>query len=157
LSGEPDGGPGPQRGVIRSLLRADGRLADNLYADGGPSTTGTVGKVRMNGREVFRHAVDKISSSVLDIVRLADLDCGAVDWFVPHQANIRIIEACARKLEIGMEKVIVTIERHGNTSSASIPLALDEAIRDGRIKRGQLLAFASLGGGFAWGSALVRY
>ncbi len=147
----------PERGVLGVHLCADGRLADHLYSDGGPSSTGTVGKVRMNGREVFRHAVEKISDAVLEVTRRADLTCEAVDWFVPHQANIRIIESCARKLEIPMEKVIVTIERHGNTSSASIPLALAEAIGDGRIKRGDMLAFASLGGGFAWGSALVRY
>lgn len=144
-------------GVLGTYLAADGRLADHLYADGGPSSTGTVGKVRMNGREVFRNAVDKISGAVMEVAGRANMKCNAIDWFVPHQANIRIIEACARKLDIDIEKVVVTIEKHGNTSSASIPLALDAAISDGRIKRGDMLAFASLGGGLAWGSALVRY
>lgn len=155
LSGAPAGGE--RRGVLATYLSADGRLADNLYADGGPSTTGTVGKVRMNGREVFRHAVDKISDAVVKVSDRAGVRRNAIDWFVPHQANIRIIEACGKKLDIDPAKVIVTIEKHGNTSSASIPLALDEAIRDGRIKRGDLVALATLGGGFAWGSALVRY
>ncbi|HXI87444.1 MAG TPA: beta-ketoacyl-ACP synthase III, partial [Parvularculaceae bacterium] len=153
LSGAPAGGE--RRGVLATYLSADGRLADNLYADGGPSTTGTVGKVRMNGREVFRHAVDKISDAVVKVSDRAGVRRNAIDWFVPHQANIRIIEACGKKLDIDPAKVIVTIEKHGNTSSASIPLALDEAIRDGRIKRGDLVALATLGGGFAWGSALV--
>lgn len=157
LSAAPQEEGAPQAGVLGAYLAADGRLADHLYADGGPSSTGTVGKVRMNGREVFRNAVDKISDAVLQVADRADVSCRTIDWFVPHQANIRIIEACAKKLDIDMEKVIVTIEKHGNTSSASIPLALDEAVRDGRIKRGDLLAFASLGGGLAWGGALVRY
>ena len=145
------------RGVLATYLSADGRLAKHLYADGGPSTTGTVGKVRMNGKEVFRNAVEQISNAVFEVTERAKVSRHEIDWFVPHQANIRIIESCARKLELDESKVIVTIEKHANTSSASIPLALDVGIRDGRIKRGQLLVFAALGGGLAWGSALVRY
>ena len=145
------------RGVLGTYLSSDGKLAEHLYADGGPSTTGTVGKVRMNGREVFRHAVDQISGAVVEVAKVGNVSCDEIDWFVPHQANIRIIDACAKRLSLDPGKIIITIDRHGNTSSASIPLALDEGIRDGRIKRGQLLAFAALGGGLAWGSALVRY
>lgn len=151
-----DTGDAP-RGVLGTYLSSDGKLAEHLYADGGPSTTGTVGKVRMNGREVFRHAVDQISGAVVEVAKVGNVSCDEIDWFVPHQANIRIIDACAKRLSLDPGKIIITIDRHGNTSSASIPLALDEGIRDGRIKRGQLLAFAALGGGLAWGSALVRY
>ena len=111
----------------------------------------------MNGKEVFRNAVEQISNAVFEVTERAKVSRHEIDWFVPHQANIRIIESCARKLELDESKVIVTIEKHANTSSASIPLALDVGIRDGRIKRGQLLVFAALGGGLAWGSALVRY
>lgn len=156
LSGEAQGA-GAKRGVLSTFIAADGRLADHLYADGGPATTGTVGKVRMNGKEVFRNAVEQISNAVVESARRADMPIRLIDWFVPHQANIRIIEACAKRLELDWSKIIVTIEKHANTSSASIPLALDAGIRDGRIKRGQLLAFSALGGGLAWGSALVRY
>ena len=145
------------RGVLATYLSADGRLAKHLYADGGPATTNTVGKARMNGKEVFRHAVEQISSAVFEVTERAKVSRHEIDWFVPHQANIRIIQSCAKKLELDEEKVIVTIDKHANTSSASIPLALDAGIRDGRIKRGQLLVFAALGGGLAWGSALVRY
>ncbi len=148
---------GQKRGVLSTFIAADGRLADHLYADGGPATTGTVGKVRMNGKEVFRNAVEQISNAVIESARRAETPIRLIDWFVPHQANIRIIEACAKRLELDWSKIIVTIEKHANTSSASIPLALDQGIRDGRIKRGQLLAFSALGGGLAWGSALVRY
>ena len=156
LSGET-ADAGPRRGVLSTFIAADGRLADHLYADGGPATTGTVGKVRMNGKEVFRNAVEEISNAVVESARRADAPIRAIDWFVPHQANIRIIESCARRLDLDWSKIIVTIENHANTSSASIPLALDAGIRDGRIRRGQLLAFSALGGGLAWGSALVRY
>ncbi len=145
------------RGVLATYLSADGRLAKHLYADGGPSTTGTVGKVRMNGKEVFRNAVEQISSAVFEVTERAKVSRHEINWFVPHQANIRIIESCAKRLELDEHKVIVTIDKHANTSSASIPLALDAGIRDGRIQRGQLLVFAALGGGLAWGSALVRY
>ncbi len=145
------------RGVLATYLSADGRLAKHLYADGGPSTTGTVGKVRMNGKEVFRNAVEQISNAVFEVTERAKVSRHEIVWFVPHQANIRIIQSCAKKLDLDESKVIVTIDQHANTSSASIPLALDAGIRDGRIKRGELLVFAALGGGLAWGSALVRY
>ncbi len=145
------------RGVLATYLSADGTLAEHLYADGGPSSTQTVGKVRMNGKEVFRNAVQEISNAVLEVTERARVRREEIDWFVPHQANIRIIEACAKRLELDESKIIVTIEKHANTSSASIPLALDQGIRDGRIKRGELLVFAALGGGLAWGSALIRY
>jgi len=144
------------RGVQSCFLSANGAWAGHLYADGGPSTTATVGKVRMNGREVFRHAVDQISNAVIESVHRADVRVDDIDWFVPHQANIRIIESCAKRLMLDPSRIIVTIDKHANTSSASIPLALDLGIRDGRIKEGQLLAFSALGGGLAWGSALVR-
>ncbi|NWG71483.1 MAG: ketoacyl-ACP synthase III [Parvularculaceae bacterium] len=153
LSGET----GTGRGVVGAHISADGRLAKHLYSDGGPSTTATVGKVRMNGKEVFRNAVENISNSVIEVARKSNVRLKDIDWFVPHQANIRIIEACAKRLDLDSEKIIVTIDRHANTSAASIPLALDAGIRDGRIKRGELLAFAALGGGLAWGAALVRY
>ncbi|WP_089411665.1 beta-ketoacyl-ACP synthase III [Amphiplicatus metriothermophilus] len=157
LSGEPPRTAAPPRGVLATYLSADGRLADHLYADGGPSTTGTVGKVRMNGKEVFRNAVELISDAVFKVTEQANVARGEIDWFVPHQANIRIIEACAKRLELEQSRIVVTIGKHANTSSASIPLALDAAVRDGRVRRDQLLVFAALGGGLAWGSALARY
>ncbi len=157
LSGTETPTADPPRGILATYLSADGRLADHLYADGGPSTTGTVGHVRMNGKEVFRNAVEQISNAVFEVTERAKVSRHEIDWFVPHQANIRIIQSCAKKLSLDESKVIVTIDQHANTSSASIPLALDAGIRDGRIKRGELLVFAALGGGLAWGSALVRY
>ncbi len=157
LSGVPARTAARPRGVLSTYLAADGRLAKHLYADGGPSTTGTVGQVRMNGKEVFRNAVQEIAGAVFEVTERAKVSRHDIDWFVPHQANIRIIHSCAKKLELDESKVIVTIDKHANTSSASIPLALDIGIRDGRIKRGDLLVFAALGGGLAWGSALVRY
>ncbi|MCB2099178.1 MAG: ketoacyl-ACP synthase III [Parvularculaceae bacterium] len=157
LSGSKPHAAAPPRGVLATYLSADGRLAEHLYADGGPASTATVGKVRMNGKEVFRNAVQEISNAVLEVTERAKVKREEIDWFVPHQANIRIIESCAKRLELSDEKIIVTIEKHANTSSASIPLALDQGIRDGRIKRGELLVFAALGGGLAWGSALIRY
>ena len=149
--------PQAAQGIRACYISANGAWADHLYADGGPSTTATVGKVRMNGREVFRHAVDQISGAVTESLKRGDVQADDIDWFVPHQANIRIIESCAKRLSLPSEKIIVTIDQHANTSSASIPLALDAGIADGRIQRGQLLVFAALGGGLAWGSALVRY
>lgn len=157
LSGEAPRTARPPRGVLATYLSADGNLAKHLYADGGPASTATVGKVRMNGKEVFRHAVQEISGAVFEVTERAKVSRHEIDWFVPHQANIRIIQSCAKKLELDESKVIVTIDRHANTSSASIPLALDEAVRDGRVTRDQLLVFAALGGGLAWGSALVRF
>ncbi len=151
-----EGGPG-ERGVLASKLRADGRHRDKLYVDGGPSTTGTVGHLRMHGREVFKHAVAMITDVIEDVFTQTGLTAADVDWFVPHQANRRIIDASARKLGIPDEKVVVTVDRHGNTSAASIPLALDVAVRDGRIKKGDLVLLEAMGGGFTWGACLIRW
>ena len=157
LSGDSPRTARPPRGILATYLAADGNLAKHLYADGGPASTGTVGKVRMNGKEVFRNAVEEISGAVFEVTERAKVSRHEIDWFVPHQANIRIIQSCAKKLELDESKVVVTIDKHANTSSASIPLALEVAVNDGRIQRDQLLVFAALGGGLAWGSALVRY
>lgn len=145
------------RGLLATRLRSDGRFRDKLYVDGGPSTTQTGGHIRMQGREVFKHAVGMITD-VIEAV-FADTGYGAddIDWFVPHQANRRIIDASARKLGIAEEKVVVTVDVHGNTSAASIPLALDTAARDGRIKRGDLVLVEAMGGGFTWGASLLRW
>jgi 3-oxoacyl-[acyl-carrier-protein] synthase-3 len=145
-----------ERGVISTFIRTDGRMHDLLYVDGGPSETGTVGKVRMVGNAVFRHAVEHISGAMLEACARAGVPLDAVDWFVPHQANQRILDGVARKLGIDTEKVISTVALHGNTSAASVPLALDVAMRDGRIKRGDLVLMEALGGGLTWGAALVR-
>ncbi len=144
------------RGILATKLHADGRHNDLLYVDGGPSTTGTVGKVRMRGREVFRHAVVNLAAVMGESLGLAGLTSQDVDWVVPHQANARILDATARKLGLPPEKVIVTVDQHANTSAASVPLALDAAVRDGRIKRGDLVVLEAMGGGFTWGAAIVR-
>lgn len=144
------------RGVISTFLRTDGRMHDLLYVDGGPSQTGSVGKVRMVGNAVFRHAVEHISAAMLEACVRARVALAEVDWFVPHQANQRILDGVARKLGIAPEKVISTVARHGNTSAASVPLALDAALQDGRIKSGDLVLMEALGGGLSWGAALVR-
>lgn len=144
-------------GILTSHLRSDGRHRAKLYVDGGPSTTGTVGHLRMEGREVFKHAVGMITDVIVDAFAATGLDAESVDWFVPHQANQRIITASADKLGIAMEKVVLTVDRHGNTSAASIPLALDTAVKDGRIKRGQTVLIEAMGGGFTWGSAIFRF
>ncbi|MEM8935103.1 MAG: beta-ketoacyl-ACP synthase III [Pseudomonadota bacterium] len=148
---------GEKNGVIASKLSADGRLADILYSTGGPGTTGELGSPVMNGKEVFKNAVANMCDAATQVLAEADTELDDVDWFIPHQANIRIIDACAHKLNLDREKVIVTIDQHANTSAASIPLALDAAIKDGRIQRGQLLLLTALGAGLAWGGALVRY
>jgi len=145
------------RGVLAPALRSDGSHKEKLYVDGGPSTTGTVGHLRMEGREVFRHAVGMITDVIEAAYAQTGLTSEDIDWFVPHQANRRIIEASAKKLGIAPEKVVITVDRHGNTSAASIPLALCEAVRDGRIKRGDLVLLEAMGGGFTWGSVLVRW
>ncbi|WP_173574363.1 beta-ketoacyl-ACP synthase III [Acetobacter sicerae] len=145
-----------ERGVLSTHLHADGATGDILYVDGAVGRPDHTGHLRMNGREVFRHAVAKLASSVDEALESAGLDASDVSWLVPHQANIRIIEGVARKLKMPMERVVVTVDRHANTSAASIPLALDEAMRDGRIKRGDLVLMEALGGGLTWGSALVR-
>jgi len=145
------------RGVLASKLRSDGRHKDKLYVDGGPSSTQTVGHLRMQGREVFKHAVAMITDVIESVFEQTGTSADDIDWFVPHQANKRIIDASARKLGIPEEKVVSTVDRHGNTSAASIPLALDVAVKDGRIKRGDLVLLEAMGGGFTWGAVLVRW
>jgi 3-oxoacyl-[acyl-carrier-protein] synthase-3 len=144
------------RGIISTFIRTDGRMHDLLYVDGGPSQTQSVGKVRMLGNAVFRQAVEHISGAMLEACARAEVSLDDVDWFVPHQANQRILDGVARKLGIPVEKVVSTVAQHGNTSAASVPLALDVAIRDGRIKKGDLVLMEALGGGLTWGAALVR-
>jgi 3-oxoacyl-[acyl-carrier-protein] synthase-3 len=145
-----------ERGVISTFLRTDGRMHDLLFTDGGPSQTQTTGKVRMVGNAVFRQAVEHISGAMLEACARANVPLDAVDWFVPHQANQRILDGVARKLAIDPDKVVSTVALHGNTSAASVPLALDVAIRDGRVKKGDLVLMEALGGGLTWGAALVR-
>jgi 3-oxoacyl-[acyl-carrier-protein] synthase-3 len=145
------------RGVISTHIHSDGRFRDILYVDGGPSTTNTVGKLRMNGKEVFRHAVQKLADVVEETLTANGLTSDAIDWLVPHQANQRIIDSTARKLGLSNDKVVSTIARHGNTSAASIPLALAEAVGDGRIRRGDLVLTEAMGGGLTWGAALIRW
>jgi len=148
--------PRSARGILASKLHADGRHNQLLYVDGGPSTTGTVGKLRMKGQEVFRHAVVNLASVLNEVMSLAGLDARDIDWLVPHQANARILDATARKLKLPAERVIVTVDRHANTSAASVPLALDLAMRDGRIKAGDLVVLEAMGGGFTWGACVLR-
>ena len=145
------------RGILTSHLRSDGRHRNKLFVDGGPSSTGTVGHLRMEGKEVFRFAVGAITDVIKDVFRDTGYTSEDIDWFVPHQANKRIIDGSAHKLGIAPEKVVTTVDRHGNTSAASIPLALDVAIKDGRIKRGDLVLLEAMGGGFTWGAVLVRW
>ncbi|MDH6266704.1 3-oxoacyl-[acyl-carrier-protein] synthase-3 [Rhizobium sp. SG_E_25_P2] len=150
-------GTSDDRGVLTAHLRSDGSHKDKLYVDGGPSSTGTVGHLRMEGREVFKHAVGMITDVIVDAFEAVKLPLEAIDWLVPHQANVRIIEGSAKKLGIPMEKVVVTVDQHGNTSAASIPLALAVAASDGRIKKGDLVLLEAMGGGFTWGSVLLRW
>jgi len=138
-------------------LRSDGRHKSKLYVDGGPSSTQTVGHLRMEGRAVFKHAVSMITDVIEDAFKATGYIAADLDWFVPHQANKRIIDDSARKLGIAREKVVITVDRHGNTSAASIPLALDVARKDGRIKPGDLVMLEAMGGGFTWGSTLLRW
>lgn len=145
------------RGILSTKLHADGRHNELLYVDGGPSTTGTVGKVRMKGREVFRHAVVNLANVLGETLGAAGLSADAIDWLVPHQANARILDATAKKLGLSPDKVVVTVDRHANTSAASVPLALDVAVRDGRIQRGDIVVLEAMGGGFTWGAAAVRW
>jgi 3-oxoacyl-[acyl-carrier-protein] synthase-3 len=155
---EPVAGEGTiaDRGLLGFALRADGTKQDLLYVDGGPSTTGQVGKLRMQGNQVFRHAVVNISEAVTAAAADAGIAVASVDWFIPHQANIRILEGVARRLGIDEHKVVTTLAEHANTSAASIPLALDRGVRDGRIKPGQLLLLEAMGGGFTWGACVIR-
>ena len=152
-----EGSGNADRGVINTKLFSDGRLHDLLYVDGGPSATQTTGHLRMQGKEVFRHAVTNIAAAITASLEEAQLEIGDVDWFVPHQANQRILDGTARRLGIDHEKVISTVAMHGNTSAASVPLALATAVEDGRIKRGDLVLMEAMGGGITWGSALVRW
>ena len=144
-------------GILSSALHSDGNFRDILYVDGGPSATGEVGHVRMEGQEVFRHAVEKLSSVMDEVLQMAGKAPSEIDWLVPHQANLRIINGMQRKLKLPEDRVIRTVQKHANTSAASIPLALSEAVHDGRISSGDLLALEAIGGGLAWGGSLVRY
>lgn len=146
-----------ERGILSSSLHADGRHNGLLYVDGGPSTTGTVGKVRMKGSEVFRHAVTNLASVVGEVLAAAQLTPADIDWVVPHQANARILDATARKLNLSPEKIVVTVDEHANTSAASVPIALDKAVRDGRIKPNDIVILEAMGGGFTWGACLARF
>jgi 3-oxoacyl-[acyl-carrier-protein] synthase-3 len=145
------------RGILAARLRSDGRYREKLFVDGGVSSTMTVGHLRMEGREVFKHAVVNIAAVMADTIKDAGLEPKDIDWFVPHQANRRILEGTAKKLGVTEERVVITLDKHGNTSAASIPLALDTAVRDGRIKRGNLVLMEAMGGGFTWGAVLVRW
>ncbi|HUJ03906.1 MAG TPA: beta-ketoacyl-ACP synthase III [Rhizomicrobium sp.] len=150
-------GDATDRGVLNTKLYSDGRLHDLLYVDGGPSTTRTTGHLRMQGREVFRHAVSNIASAVEASAAEAGLSVSEIDWFVPHQANQRILDGTAKRLGIAPSRLVSTVAFHGNTSAASVPLALDAAVRDGRIRRGQTVLLEAMGGGFTWGAALLRW
>jgi 3-oxoacyl-[acyl-carrier-protein] synthase III len=145
------------RGILAGRLRSDGRYSDKLYVDGGPSSTGTVGHLRMEGREVFKHAIVNMTGIMDETLAAAGAKPDDVDWFVPHQANIRILDGTARKFGIETGRVVITVDKHGNTSAASVPLALDVAVKDGRIKRGDLVLMEAMGGGFTWGAVLVRW
>lgn len=152
LSGEET-----DRGILSARLHADGAHNQLLYVDGGAGTTGTVGKLRMKGREVFRHAVVNLSAVLVEALEAAGESADNIDWVVPHQANARILDATAKKLKLDPAKVIKTVDQHANTSAASVPLALDTAVSDGRVKRGDLLVLEAMGGGFTWGAAVIRY
>jgi 3-oxoacyl-[acyl-carrier-protein] synthase-3 len=157
LDAQQQSGIKPDRGVLTTHLRSDGRHKSKLYVDGGPSSTQTVGHLRMEGREVFKHAVGMITDVITDAFKASGITADDIDWFVPHQANKRIIDASAHKLHIAPQKVVLTVDRHGNTSAASIPLALAVAVADGRVKKGDLVLLEAMGGGFTWGSALLRW
>jgi 3-oxoacyl-[acyl-carrier-protein] synthase-3 len=157
LEAQQQPGTSADRGVLTTHLRSDGRHKSKLFVDGGPSSTQTVGYLRMEGREVFKHAVGMITDVIVDAFNATGLNANDLDWFVPHQANKRIIDASAHKLHIAPQKVVLTVDLHGNTSAASIPLALSVAVNDGRIKRGDVVLLEAMGGGFTWGSALVRW
>jgi 3-oxoacyl-[acyl-carrier-protein] synthase-3 len=157
LEAQEQSGTNADRGILTTHLRSDGRHKAKLYVDGGPSSTQTVGHLRMEGREVFKHAVAMITDVIEDAFKATGTTASDIDWFVPHQANKRIIDGSAHKLGIAPEKVVITVDRHGNTSAASIPLALADAVADRRIKRGNLILLEAMGGGFTWGSALLRW
>ncbi|MET1025869.1 MAG: beta-ketoacyl-ACP synthase III, partial [Dongiaceae bacterium] len=157
LEGGPGKGDNSDQGILCTHLFSDGQYYDKLYVDGGPSATQTTGRVKMEGKEVFRHAVVNLAAAIDSAIASCGVTPGEVDWLVPHQANQRIITSMGHKLKLSPEKVVVTVDRHANTSAASIPLALAEAVNDGRIKRGDLVLMEAMGGGFTWGSALVRW
>jgi 3-oxoacyl-[acyl-carrier-protein] synthase-3 len=157
LEAQPLSGSLADRGVLATRIRSDGRYEDLLYVDGGPSSTQTVGNLRMNGREVFRHAIQKISGIIDETLVTTGLGADEIDLFVPHQANRRILDGIAKKLGVSSDKIVVTLDKHGNTSAASIPLALNQALADGRLKEGNLVLMEAMGGGFTWGAALVRW
>jgi 3-oxoacyl-[acyl-carrier-protein] synthase-3 len=157
LKAEQGQGTAADRGILANALHSDGRQHDILYVDGGPSSTRTTGFLRMEGKEVFKHAVVNMSAVVGEVLEKAGLKASDIDWLVPHQANKRIIDGTGRKLGLPPERVVVTVDRHANTSAASIPLALDTAVKDGRIKTGDLLLLEGIGGGLAWGASLVRW
>ncbi|MCR9214928.1 MAG: ketoacyl-ACP synthase III [Proteobacteria bacterium] len=157
LEAQEGEGTSDDRGILTSHLHSDGGKHDLLYVDGGPSSTQSTGFLRMEGKEVFRHAVTNLASVVHEALEATGLTTADIDWLIPHQANKRIIDGTGRKLKLPSEKVVLTVHKHGNTSAASVPLALDEAVRDGRVKPGQLLLLEAMGGGFTWGSALVRW
>lgn len=157
LSAKEGDGNNDDQGVLASRIHSDGRYNEMLYVDGGVASTGTIGHLRMKGREVFRHAVTNLASVVGEVLDDTDMTSENIDWIIPHQANKRILDGTARKLKVAPEKVVVTVHKHANTSAASIPLALDEAVRDGRITRGDILILEAMGGGFTWGACLVRW
>jgi 3-oxoacyl-[acyl-carrier-protein] synthase-3 len=144
------------RGILATKLHADGAYNDMLFVDGGPSTSEAVGKLRMRGKEVFKHAVTNLSNVLREVLEMANVSADQLDWVVPHQANARILDATARKLDLSPDKVVITVDQHANTSAASVPLALDAAVRDGRIKPGHLVVLEAMGGGFTWGASLLR-
>ncbi|MEY9148220.1 3-oxoacyl-(acyl-carrier-protein) synthase III [Bradyrhizobium elkanii] len=157
LEAQQHSGTTSDRGVLTTHLRSDGRHKAKLFVDGGPGSTRTVGYLRMEGREVFKHAVGMITDVIVDAFNATGFTAEDITWFIPHQANKRIIDASAHKLHIAPQKVVLTVDKHGNTSAASIPLALSVAVKDGRVKKGDLVLFEAMGGGFTWGSALVRW
>jgi 3-oxoacyl-[acyl-carrier-protein] synthase-3 len=157
LSSQNGVGNNTDQGLLSSRIHSDGRYNELLFVDGGVSSTGTVGQLRMKGREVFRHAIVNLASVVGEVLEDSNMSSENIDWIVPHQANKRILDGTARKLKVATNKVIVTVEKHANTSAASIPLALDEAVRDGRITRGQVVILEAMGGGFTWGACLLRW
>ncbi|MDO9126150.1 MAG: beta-ketoacyl-ACP synthase III [Parvibaculum sp.] len=157
VTGAPGEGNNSDQGILTAHLHSDGRYRDKLYVDGGPSSTQSTGHVRMEGREVFRHAVVNIAEAINESLAATGLKAEDIDWFVPHQANKRILDGTAKRIGLPPEKVVLTVADQGNTSAASVPLALDTAVKDGRIKRGQLVLLEAMGGGFTWGSLLFRF
>jgi 3-oxoacyl-[acyl-carrier-protein] synthase-3 len=157
LEAEPQAGTRTDRGILASIIRSDGRFEDLLYVDGGPGSTKTTGHLRMNGREVFRHAVQKIHGVIEETLVNSGYAPSEIDLYVPHQANARILDGIARKLGVGPEKIVVTLQKHGNTSAASIPLALNQAFEEHRVRDGSLIMMEAMGGGFTWGAVLARW